>query len=164
MKKVLLLIVAIVSVLQASAQDSHSVTIPIDSLTLRLDRLQHDYDYMYCDFELHKLMSDFTVLSHSIDNSSNGVLINVYHSRYNRVLYNAYLDNYNADCENFDSLKEKVESVKGAVLVKIAVSDFSDLELNVLSISFDLIERSITKVERALDYYKTCIDAYRSKI
>ena len=59
MKKIVLLVIAIVSVLQASAQEvaslqNHSVAISVDSLTLRLNKLQHDYDFMYCDYSLQR--------------------------------------------------------------------------------------------------------------
>ena len=169
MKKILLLIVAIVSVLQVSAQEvesvkSQSAPISIDSLSVRLNKLQHDYDFMYCDYELHKLIMDLKDLAHSIDNSSNGVVINVYNSRYDRNLYNAYLDNYNSDCTLFDSLKDKIEVVKAAVFVKIMSSGFTDKELNVLTASLDVVNKAVIKVESSLNYYNVAIKAYRDKI
>ena len=169
MKKVLFLFVAIVSVLQASAQDVDSMQsqlapMSIDSLSLRLNKLQHDYDFMYCDYELHKLIMDLKDLAHSIDNSSNGVVINVYNSRYDRNLYNAYLDYYNSDCALFDSLKEKIEVVKTAVFVRILSSDFTDKELNVLTSSFEVVNKAAIKVESSLNYYNVAIKAYRDKI
>ena len=169
MKRLFLFLVAIISVLQASAQKvdsmhSQSAPISVDSLSLRLDKLQHNYDFMYCDYELHKLIMDLKDLAHSIDNSSNGVVINVYNSRYDRNLYNAYLNNYDSDCALFDSLKEKIEVVKTAVFVKMVSSDFTEKELNVLTASFDVISKAVLKVESSLNYYNVAIKAYRDKI
>ena len=169
MKKIVLLVIAIVSVLQASAQEvaslqNHSVAISVDSLTLRLNKLQHDYDFMYCDYSLQKVMIDLKELSQSIDITSNRVIINVYHSRYDRSLYNAYLDHYDVSCSEFDSLKETVETVRSFVLTKIAASDFTELELNVLKSRLDTISKSVSTVEVSLRYYNVTIQAYKSKI
>ena len=169
MKKVLLLLVAIASVLQASAQEmdsmqGQSASISIDSLSLRLNILQHDYDFMYCDYELHKLIMDLKDLAHSIDNSSKGVVINVYNSRYDHNLYNAILKDYNSDCALFDALKEKIDAVKAAVFVKMMSSSFTDKEIQVLTLSFEVVSKVVMKIESSLNYYNAAIKAYRDKI
>lgn len=168
MKKLLLLFVAIVSVWHASAQDidtlkSDSADISIDSLSFRLNKLQHDYDFMYCDYELHKLIMDLKDLAHSIDNSANGVVINVYNSRYDRDLYNAYIDNYDSSCDLLDSLKEKTEAVKKAVFFKVMSLDFTEKELKVLDASLAVVDKATTKVESSLKYYDVAIKAYKEK-
>ena len=97
MKKVLLLLVTFVSVIYVSAQEvnssqSQSAPISIDSLSIKLNEIQHNYDFMYCDYELHKLIMDLKDLAHSIDNSSNGVLINVYNSRFVRIMTSEFTE------------------------------------------------------------------------
>lgn len=170
MKKVFLLLVAIASVLQSFAQEkkdslqNQTATVSVDSLSVRMDRLQHDYDFMYCDYELHKQIMDLKDLAQSIDISSNGVLIDVYNGRFNRDLYNAFLDNYDAKSAFLDMLKKKTEVVKTAVFVKILSSNFTDKEIEVISQSFSVIEKATTTVERSLDYYNAAIKAYRGKI
>ena len=167
MKKLLLLFVAIVSVWHVSAQEidtlkSESAAISIDSLSFRLNQLQHDYDFMYCDYELHKLIMDLKDLAHSIDNSANGVVINVYNSRYDRDLYNAYIDYYDSSCDLLDSLKEKTEAVKKAVFFKVMSLDFTEKELKVLDASLAVVDKATTKVEKSLEYYDVAIKAYRN--
>ena len=54
MKRLVLLVLAIASVLQVSAQDIDTLQnkptdISVDSLSVRLNKLQHDYDFLYCD-------------------------------------------------------------------------------------------------------------------
>ena len=156
------------TILNASAQevDSSQVQsspVSIESLSLKLDKLQHDYDYIYCDYELHMLMMDLKDLSHSIGRSSNAVIINYYNGRYDRDLYNSYVVEYESACNLFDSMKDKVEVVQRAVTLKITVSSFTDAELNVLSSYFDVIDASIANVEKGLNYYNVTIKAYRSK-
>lgn len=167
MKRLILFIVAIISVLNAFAQEtdslrSQSAVIPIDSLSLRFNKLQHDYDFMYCDYELHKLIMDLKDLSHSIEISSNRVFINFYHSRFDNSLYNAYIKDYDSDCALYDSLKEKIDVVKIAVLAKMMSSGFSEQELNVLYASFGVIQKATTMVDSNLNYYDLSIKAYNS--
>lgn len=60
MKKILLVIViAMVGTLNALAQDVDSLQIDstetsLDSLVVKLNTLQRNYDYLYCDLELNK--------------------------------------------------------------------------------------------------------------
>lgn len=168
MKKTLLLIVAIVSVLHASAQDVNSLqdqsgNVSIESLSLRLNKLQHDYDFMYCDYELNKLVMDLKDLKQSIDIISNGILINFYNNKYDRALYNSYVESYDSECALLDYLKDKIEATRKAVNVKMASSRFTDSELGVIVASYGLIEQLITSVEKALNYKHVAINAYRSK-
>lgn len=168
MKKVLLLFFAIACAFNAFSQEidslhNHSVAIPIDSLYLKIEKLQHDYDFLYCDYELHKLTMDLKDLTHSIDNSSNGVVINIYNSSYSRDLYNTYLEHYDSCSETLDSLKEKIEAVRIAVLLRIASSGFNEYELNVLFANLEYVNRLVTKVDSSLKYYDTTINTYRSK-
>ena len=117
---------------------------------------------MYCDYEAFKLNKDLTDLSHSIDISTNGILINIYNSRYDNKLYQAYLANYSASCELYESLKTKIETIKKIVSLKILTSGFTDEEIEVLTNSFSVVDNSVLKVQKALDYYDVVVKAYRS--
>jgi len=168
MKKLLLLFVFIGSVLNANADGTDfpqvkSATITIDSLTSILEKLQHDYDYMHCDYEAFKLDKDLNDLYHNINISTNGILINVYNSRYDNDLYKVYLDSYTAFCNLFESLKSKMESVKTLVFLKILTSGFTDEEIQVLTSTFTVIDNSVNKVQKALDYYDVVLKIYRRK-
>lgn len=168
MKKLLLLIISVGSVLHASAQVVNSLqgqpeSAVVNSMSLRLEKLQHDYDFMYCDFQMHKVLMDLKDLSHSIDISSNGALINFYNSRYDYRMYKSYLDSYTSSYTLYESLKESVDVVKAAVFVRIDSSTFTEDEKNLLISGFVLIQKAVTKVERSLEYYDTVIKAYKSK-
>lgn len=168
MKRLLLLLVAIVSVLHASAQgldskQQQSAAISADSLFVRLNKLQHDNDFMYCDYELHKMIMDLKDLSQSIEIASNRVVINYYNNNFNSALYSSYLRNYNSNSALFDSLKEKKEVIRFAVFAKISSSGFTDTEVDVLNNSFDLINKTVIAVENSLNYYDVAIKTYRSK-
>ena len=166
MKKLLLLIVFIGSVFNAYADgielpQLQSASITIDSLSAKLEKLQHDYDYMYCDYEAYKLNKDLTDLAHSIDISANGILINVYNSRYDRDLYEVYSENYEASCELLETLKGKIETIKTMVFLKILTSGFTDGEIEMLNASFGVINNTVNKVQKSLDYYDVVLKSYR---
>lgn len=167
MKKILLLIIAIVGVLQVSAQEADSLqnksaALTIDSLTVKLNKLQHDYDYLYCDYELHKLMTDLTNLSNSVDISSNSLITYYYNSRFDRALYTSYVNNYDAKCAAFNTLKDKIEVVRVAVLVRGLSSNFTEMELSVIKASLAVIQQSTSTVEASLKHYDVAIQTYRS--
>lgn len=168
MKKLLLLIIFIGSVFHSYAHDVvstqvQSTAITVDSLTLRLEKLQHDYDYMYCDYEAYKLNKDLTDLDHSIDIAINGIRIDIYHTRYDKELYEVSLENYSASCVLFESLKGKVESVKTLVFLKILTSGFTDEEITILTTSLNIIDNTVSKVQKALNYYDVVLKAYKNK-
>lgn len=167
MKRVLLLIVAIVTALYASAQENDllqgpTTTVSIDSLSIKLEKLQHDFDFLSCDYQLQKLIMDLKDLAHTIDNSSNRVVINVYtNSGYNHKLYDAYLNDYKSDNYLFDALKKQSEVVRKMVFVKLMTLDISDKERDVLTSSLSVVDKAITVVENSLNYYNVAIEAYK---
>ena len=167
MKKLLLLIIFIGSVLHTYAQGDDSPQVQsaattIDSLSLRLEKLQHDYEYMHCDYEVYKLNNDLKDLARSIDISSNSILINVYNSRYNHELYEVYLENYTAFCSLFESIKEQAETIKTMVFIKTLTAGFTDQEKKILNTSLNVIDSAKNKVQKSLNYYDVVVKSYRS--
>ena len=163
MKKVLLLIIFAVTSVYASAQDTSSAAITIDSLSVRLEKLQRDYDYLLCDFELTRMKAELNELSQDANIKSNSLLLDIYHSSYDRDLYSAYSRNYDVYCALFDSQKEKYEHLKTLVTLKAIASSFSDTQLSVLDSAFKSIDKSIASVDSALKYDKLVVDIYRDK-
>lgn len=168
MKKALLLIIAVVSVLQAYAQNADSMqaqsaAATIDSLSLRLEKLQYDYDFMSCDYQLKKLEWGLTNLKQDINIMANEILIRVFNTRYDRSLYTAFIEGYNSNSALFDTIKESFESIKTWVMLKVVSSNFSDTELNVISSDIDIIKHGISAVDTALNHLDICIQGYRDK-
>lgn len=163
MKKVLLLIIIAVTSVYASAQNTSSAAITIDSLSARLEKLQQDYDYLLCDFELYRIMADQRELNQDIKIQTNAILLDIYNSKYNRDLYKAYLDNYDINCALFDSQKEGYEIVKKFVRLKAITSDFSDIQIGKLENTLKLIDKGVEAVNSSLRYYKFLVDTYRDK-
>ena len=79
----------------------------VDSLSTKLNTLQHDYDYLYCRHEINQLQHDVNI-------RSNAILISCYHGGYDSGLYSAYRSSYNALVDLYDSVKERIEVGQGA--------------------------------------------------
>ena len=168
MKKAFLLFIAIISSMLVYAQDIdtpivNAPAISIDSLALRMNKLQHDFDYLQCEYQLYKTITDLKIFSNQINNTSNSLITDIYHTRYDRDIYDSYADGYNAVCDYFDSLKKQVDAVRLLVVFKMMEADFSETELNVLNSSLEVLQLTINTVESAINQYAVVLKTYKNK-
>lgn len=84
----------------------------VDSLSTKLNTLQHDYDYLYCRHEINQLQSELNDLQHDVNIRSNAILIKCFLGRYDSDLYSIYRSGYNSQVDLYDSFKESVELVQ----------------------------------------------------
>ena len=165
MKKALLLLIAVISVFQAFAQEADSTVVsqaaPADSISLKLDKLQHDFNYMLCEFEQYKMITELKLLANSIGNSSNSLVTYVYNSRFDRDLYESYLTTYDSSRDLLNALKEYVDVVKLIVLAKMMQTDFSEAEQNMINARFETIRKSVVATERELNKLDAALKVYK---
>ena len=168
MKKMLLIIaIAIMGTANTMAQEVDSLQyksteITIDSLAVKLNTLQRNYDYLYCDLELNKAQLQLMDLSNSINIASNSLLISYYQGKYDRDLYDSYSRLYESYLKTLDSSCDKVEVVKLAVVSRALTSNFTEQEISVITKTIGLLYSSIANVESSLKHFKVVIDGYRS--
>lgn len=166
MKRVVLAFMVVVfCILNVTAQDAHTlhngrVDAVVDSLSFELNKLQKDYDFLRCDYEVKVLKNELSILYNKIDINANTMLIYYYNSSFNYELYKAFKDNYEAQLNALESLKKKIATVTSFVTLKILLSDFSDTEVDFLQTSLDYFDVQIDSAETALKRYKMAIDAY----
>lgn len=167
MKKVLILLVSIVCVWNTYAQDVDSLQvqqpITLDSLAVQVGKMQHDLSYLQCEYELLKMEKYIQTLANEVNIKTNGLIIDVYHSRYDRELYSTFVESYDTYSAYYDSLKEKFNSTTRYVVYKVLSSDFSDTEVEVLDAYIESIKRSFSSAEAALRYFDVAIKAYKDK-
>lgn len=167
MKNILLVIViAMVGTLNALAQDVDSLQIDstetsLDSLVVKLNTLQRNYDYLYCDLELNKAQLELKDLSNSISIASNSLLISYYQGKFDRDLYDSYSRLYESYLNNLDSTYDKVDAVKLLVVGKALTSNFTEQEISIITKTIGLLDSSIANVESSLNHFKVVIDGYR---
>ena len=168
MRKVLLaILIATLGFVNSSAQDADSVQyrpteLSIDSLVIKLNTLQHDYDYLHCNYELNRIIHELKGLANSISISSNSLLISYYNTRFDKDLHTTYSNLYNSYIKNLNALTENIAATKLLVTTKVLTSNFTEQEIKVIASSFEVIDKSISNVNSSLEYFKVVIDAYKS--
>ena len=164
MKKVFLLIISVLFAIQANAQtQEESPAVTIDSLSTKLEELQHNYDFLYCDYKLYQIKTDLDQLSQDIKIIINELSISIYHERYDRDFYTVLSEDYDAKCELYDVIKRKFEAVQKLVIIKTVTTGFTESELNLFSAYIETIESAMKVVEKGLKYYDRLLKIYKDK-
>ena len=164
MKKALLLIISVLFAIQANAQTQEEApAVTIDSLSTKLEELQHNYDFLYYNYNLYQIEISLTQLSQDVKITINELSIGIHHERYDRDLYTLHLENYDAKCELYDVIKRKFEVVQELVTIKIATTGFTESELNVFSACIKTIESAMKVVESDLRTYDAILKIYKDK-
>ena len=165
MKKVLLLIIFVLFAIQANAQTQEETpAVTIDSLSTKLAELQHNYDFLYCDYKLYQIRTDLDQLSQNVKINMSELSIVIHHERYDRDLYTAYSDNYDSYCDLYDMYKRNFESLRKLVAIKILTTGFTEPELNLISACIETIESSMEFVESTLRSYDSILKIYRDNM
>ena len=164
MKKVLLLIISVLFAIQSNAQiQKESPAVTIDSLSTKLAELQHDYDFLYCDYKLYQIKTGLNELSQDIKIIRNELNIGIYHEQYDRDFYTALSEGYDAKCGLYDAFKKQFEVVQKLITIKINTTDFTESELNVFNSCIETIELCMEVVESDLKCYDVLLKIYRDK-
>ena len=131
MKNLLVLLVMFITTISISAQERNELQ-KIDLLQYKLDKLQHDYDFLDCSFKLYRLATDLRHFNNNINTKSSEILIKCYHSRYDSMLYRVYKDHYDASEENLTSSEHLAFSTIMNIQEKMDLSTFSETALYII--------------------------------
>ena len=165
MKKVFLLIISVLFAIQANAQtQEESPAVTIDSLSTKLEELQHNYDFLYCDYKLYQIQTNLGQLSQDIQITNNELTIKICFEQYDRDMYIIYSEDYDARCEIYNAFKRQFEVVQELVTIKIITTGFTESELNVFNACIETIESTIKVMEVALEYYDRLLKIYRDNM
>lgn len=164
MKKVLLLIISVLFAIQANAQTQEEApAVTIDSLSTKLAELQHNYDFLYCDYKLCQMKTDLDQLSQDIKIRVSELNIDIHHERYDHDLYTLRSENYDSYCNLYDTYKRNFESLRKLVTIKIITTEFTEPELDLFNSYIETIELCMGFVESNLRLYDLCLKNYRDK-
>ncbi|MBQ3212424.1 MAG: hypothetical protein IJB40_02740 [Alistipes sp.] len=168
MKKIFVLMVLCTLSMSIFAQEVDSLQsnpINVDSLAVKLDKLQRDYDFLKCDYELNRMQLKLEIFANQINNSSTALEINCYHysGTYMKELYLANKDKYNSSVDMLNSLKETIGQLKAMIAIKIISSNFSENEIALLNNQCNTLDLGVRVVEKALSSYKVVIDWFGEK-
>ena len=164
MKHILLLFLAAIISMNAAAQNADSLETKVehvDSLNAKIEKLQHDLDFLSCKYELNKIVTDLSIGKDEVSSNSNAMFINCYHGRFDRRLYKAYQEYLYSKRGWYDAIKDQIESTITFVTLKMISSDFSEMEKECIVSSINVIDKAKYSFEQTLDYYETVLDIYR---
>ena len=136
-------------------------SVSIEELALKVDKLQHDYDYLWCEYKMKDLIADLGIKANAIQISANKLYDYSRDGVYSYALYKSYSDFLDSYRANLGSTKDLIDTIKTAVFIKIATCGFSDEEKDVLYNSFEAINQSVTAVEASIEYHEVALKAYR---
>lgn len=162
MKRFLFLILLCTLSTNISAQEADSLKlepINIDSLAVKLDKLQHDYVLLYCNYELDKLIFRLENMSNRIDNTGNVLLIYCEQKAFDIDFYISIKNLYDAYIETYEALEESIELTNETISNKITSSNIeAGLILGVkkleLITSLKSVQSSLNRLKKILDTYK----------
>lgn len=158
MKKVILLIISAMFAIQANAQTQEEApAVTIDSLSTKLAKLQHNYDFLYCTYRLHEAKTDLDQLSQDIDIQINSLSNYISSGQYDHNLYTACSNLYDSYCDAYDIRKRGFEFAQELV----ATTDFTEYELNFFNSYIKTTKLSMESVERHLRHYDERLKIYK---
>lgn len=160
MKKIALLLMMFIVVINISAQESKESQ-KINSLQYKLDKLQHDYNFLDCDYKLNKLTLDLKIYTSDLKATVNSLLINLYHDGYNENSYQLNMKNYES-CKNLLEKQERlIYSTISNIKQEMDSANFYEIEINYLNSCFETIDAGLYSAKTVLEYYKTILDVFR---
>lgn len=164
MKKILVLILGVFLGSQAFCQTDkgESVNVVTDSLSLAVANLQHDYNFLYCDYSINKLILSVSTFNNNLGITSSDISDYFHRHIYDNDLYLAYSNNYDASCKQYDTYKEEYVVLNRFIFLKISTSNFSEKEVNLLKAGLTAIQAGLNRAESGLNLYNVSLKAYRS--
>ena len=126
-------------------------------------KLQHSYDFLYCDYNLYRIKASLDRLSQDIQIKINKLTFGLYHRQCNLDVYTAYSENYDATCGLYDAIKRDFEAVQKLVIFKVITTDFTESELNVFDACIKAIKLGMKAVESNLSYYDKLLKIYKDE-
>lgn len=130
------------------------------NISISIDSLQNEYNYLYCEFQLYKVSNGLSNLSQDIEIKCNYIDIKRCQKMFYESLYEVLVDNYNSDIDMLSSLEENYQALKK--LIFIHYDNFSTRQRNVMDSNFNLINAANKKVKQSLEVYKMTLDLYKN--
>ncbi len=162
---VLIALVALFGSMSVTAQEVDSLTADfsnpqIDSLSSKLNKLQHDYDFLSCQTQQNYYTQKLEHLDNQIQIERLSMLINIFHSKFDMTLYTAYQTSYNSCIELFDTYKEAIDALNALISLKMSTTNFSEAEIEVLRKKDVYFAGLLLRLELSINLFKQTLDVY----
>ncbi len=157
MKKIFVLLVFSLSLISIYAQNQPE---EISALVQKVDSLEHELDFFKLKSDIKSLSSDLSIFINELNIKSTDIKLNIYNRNFDRRLYLAYKDNYDACVGKKDAYSESIDISKRYFVLKMLTSSFSEDELALLEQRYKTIDKAMIAVESALNLYKVALEVY----
>lgn len=146
-----------------SAQDvNNSITQRIDSLQAQLNKLQHDYDYLYYESQLKELQHDLKILRNEILSSSALISIYVISGEYNNEIYYGLKEQFDTHNTYINVYEQLATEWKKFLPLKMTILNFSEEEKKTMESNLTVIEECVQNAKNALEHQEFLIDKYKN--
>ena len=162
MKKLITTLVMLLSVVSIQAQSVKELSLKVDSLQLKFEKLQRDYNYLNCEYKLNKLHSYLQIFIHDLKITTDQIITNGFNNNYTDALYNGFKRNHEEYLKSYESHKSLIWSTAYLVSSIIENSNFYEQEIKVLKSIGDAIDQQLKSAKLDLDYQKELLDVYKN--
>ena len=159
MRKLLLLLLFIPLIGgRVAAQSIDSLQSVVDSLSTKINVLEHDLDYLKVSYELETLETDLGLFNSEINTKSLEIRINLYHDGLSWDLIDVYQEFYKAAVQRKDGFASLMEAKKEYLVLKLITGSFTQKERDLLLNTYDVCEQAFATLEKALDVMEILVD------
>lgn len=165
MKRFIIILTAVIATLSVSTQEikaqSQDLNARVDSLSAKLEKLQHDFDFLDCKYKIESLTNSFKCTKNGINITLNSIDISVRYG-FKWEYYLVLKENYESSIKELEVSKVAAENAKRNVRLIMLLSNFTEIEKDVLNSSMNLLDAVIEGLEVSLNSFKNYLDAYKS--
>lgn len=131
------------------------------SLIQRVDSLEHELSYLKLTYELSTLNSDIIMFSNEVYTKSISIQLDLYNQNFDRRLGEAYKRYYESCLHRQESFSELIEAKQTFFAVKVLTYPYTELELNTLMASYNVIKDAYNSLESSMNLLKLSIETYQ---
>lgn len=132
----------------------------IQTLVQRVDSLEHELSYLKLIYELKTLNSDMAILKHEVDIKSNTIQLFIYDKNFDARLYETFQRYYESCQKQKEAYFELIGSMKDSFAIKVVAYHFTERELNILMLNYEIISQTYDLLEPSMNTLKLIIEMY----
>lgn len=129
-------------------------------LSQKVDSLEHELSYMKLSYALDALNNDITMFNNKVYTKAIEIQLNIYTGNFDASLSEAYQKCFKSFINHKQSLYELIEAKKTFFAIKVYTYQYSELELDTLLASYNVINSAYEELESSMNLLKIAIDAY----
>lgn len=161
MKKLLVILNLLFSLICVQAQTSTELSLKLDSLQLKLDKLQHDHDFMSCEYKLSRLSAELQLFDIELNLKTHEIIRDIERNNHTNAIYQSYKMLYEQYVDLYQKYKLNIGATNWNISVMTDNSKFYEHEINVLKSASETIKQNMDKIQLSLEYQKAMLDCYK---